>query len=256
MGETARILVLFALAASLIFVSGCVFPPFGEPPSQNATVNETKNNSIPALNRELSPEAKELLKPVVDTSEYPDGNVNQKVIKSVLASYKHGYAESFYSVSKIGALGPEALSDILPLLKDENIYAEWSGLSALSVIIPQASGEQKAQIKSALLPLLESERVSIRGMAAYELLALGEKKGIPVLIGLMNETDLLLVSEPPHEVCDMANTALVTYTEKDFGFMCGYGEFDALALGKWEQWWSQYKEEISFDPEKKKFVSG
>jgi hypothetical protein len=193
---------------------------------------------------------------LVDVSGYPEGNDNEKLIKVVLGSYTAGDDSSFNDVNKIADLGPGATDDILPLLQKDNIYAQWSGIYAFSVIIPNADSAQKEKIRQALLPLLGSSWVSIRTTAAYDLLALGEKSAIPVLIDSLNVTERLFLSEPPAPVCETANEALTTYTEKDFGFSCDSTQFDSSAMSQWQNWWNSNNSALSYDAGKQKFVGG
>lgn len=249
MALKGQILLLFALAASMLLLFGCI--DGAETSQPNGQENAAEGLPQPSVKPDAEPAA-----PLVNVSAFPSANANQRLIKEVVGSFEDGNEETLNNVSKISALGPDAIDDILPLLKQDNSYAQWAGLEALGPIITQADAGQQEKIKQALLPLLESRKPSIRAYAAYALLYLGEKKALPVMVELLGNTDRLLASEPPAQICNVANSALVRHTNEDFGFGCRQGWLDAGAKAKWDKWREEKGGELEFDATSRKFVGG
>lgn len=218
-------------------------PPASQvPKAQNASVLPQPPRAAPVL--------------LVNVSGYPTANANQRLIREVVGSFDEANENTFDNVGRISRLGPAAISDVLPLLEEENVYSQWAALEVLSATLPKANAEQKGNAKEALLPLLESKTASTRVLAAYLLLYYGDKNAIPVLIDSLDETERLVASEPPAPVCIIANEGLERYTGKEFGFSCGFGTQDAAGAKKWKDWWNASKDKLSYDAENRRFVEG
>jgi hypothetical protein len=247
-------LLIFVLAALLM--SGCTLPSASgqNPVSNNTAVPVPTASTSPTVQYPAPPSynPQDDTKPLIDTSSYPQKNPNQKLIQSVLGSFKKSDARTFNNVGQLQTLPPEAIDDLLPLLKEDNLYTQWAVLEALLAIAPAAPASDQTSVRAAIGPLLSSPRGSIRTMAAELDLSLGEKKGIPVLISSLNNTERLLQSEPPILICQSANEALVAYTDQDFGFGCIMGHYDGQAQNKWQAWWNAHQNSLTF--EQGKFV--
>ncbi len=254
------------LLVSFILLFGCTqgqtpAQPQPQPEQQTPpiTSNQTNQTTTPApapakvIGGEPSTSTGSQL---VDVSSFPEKNENQKVIKKAIGAYKGGDTSSFSGVNEIANLGPGATDDIIWLLQFDNIYAQWSAVYAISELIPQANGAQKEKMRTALLPLLSSRWASIRAASAYDLVALGEKSAIPVLIDSLGQTDKQFLSETPTPICETANEALTAYTEKDFGFSCSLTGFDSKGKSDWQGWWASKGKALNYDSAKKKFIEG
>ncbi len=268
---------VFALFISFLLLFGCPqdyssaanngtgFPEPPEPPigAKTPAKNTDGAPSVPAkqLPVNVSPlpqqqPAKKAFVPLADVSNYPAANANQKLIKEVVGSFDSNDDSTLNGVSKISKLGPAAIDDILPLLKEKNVYAQWAGLEVLSATLPIANSAQKEKANAALLPLLESKTAGARVLSAYLLLYFGEKNAIPVLIDALGETNRLAASEPPAPICTVANEALERYTGQAFGFSCQVGKADAAGAKKWQDWWGANKDNLIYDAAQKKFIEG
>lgn len=246
-------MVLSLLLVTLLVLFGCPQqggqPEIPQNPPGAAAKNVTFVNEPPIYTPQQAQQ------PLVDVSGYKTATSNQRLIRDVVGSFRAD-EESYNNASRLSSLGTDAIDDVLPLLGKKTIHEQWAGLTALGTLLPKADSAQREKIRLALLPLLSDGKASVRTYAASELLYLGEKSAIPVMIGSLNVTSRLFASEPPLQVCEAANEALVRHTEKDFGFSCSQFEFDANALGKWKSWWAAAEGSISFDSEGKKFVGG
>lgn len=92
----------------------------------------------------------------------------------------------------------------------------------------------------ALRALLTSESLSERVLAAEALLARGDKRAIPVLIGVLNSDEELANSLPPQRAWEYARNLLLQFTVQDFGLSADESQAAAAAAQPaWQAWWEQ-----------------
>jgi hypothetical protein len=98
----------------------------------------------------------------------------------------------------------------------------------------------------ALAPLLESANPGERVLAATGMLAVGDGRGVPVLIAALPLEDPLPFGSPPLRVWEQARFALLSFTGQDHGLREAATAQDAAATAsEWESWWDS--EEGSFE---------
>lgn len=150
-------------------------------------------------------------------------------------------------------LGPEAVPIYLELLRENSTFGRWCALYALSNVAYDLNASERREITDELTPLFTQDPTSIRMMAGAVATELGDKRGIPVLIGCLNETARFRDSEPPAPICYYANDFLVRFTDVDFNYSCNYGGYDADAAAEWQAWWAASGAQLQWNENVKKF---
>ena len=94
----------------------------------------------------------------------------------------------------------------------------------------------------ALAPLLESASPGERVLAATGMLAVGDGRGVPVLIDSLPVEDPLPFGSPPLRAWEQARFALLSFTGQDHGLREAATAQDAAATApEWESWWASAK---------------
>ena len=150
-------------------------------------------------------------------------------------------------------LGKGAIPAYLELLRENNTFGRWCALYALSNVAYDLDAAEKAGITGELVPLFTQDPTSIRMMAAAVATELGDKRGIPVLIGSLNETARFRDSEPPAPICYYANGFLVRFTDVDFDYSCNYEGYNATAQAQWQEWWEANGAQLEWNGYAKRF---
>jgi HEAT repeat protein len=248
--ETSFFLVL------LLLFAGCTSPespeevvPAGQNGTEPAIGSPAQENETQELPQEAN-ESQEAPKEEPD-EEGDEPTSNQELVDSVLASYDENDSSTF---SNVNLLLETTTADMLPLLESNDSYEQWTGLYVLSNIAYNATPGEHEEIKEALSPFIRGNLSSFKMIAAVTLITMGDKEGIPALIDLLGSDEPMFLWEPPVLVCNHANEFLVRYTEKDFGYSCAPGQFDAEARQQWEAWWNENSEKIAWDPDSEKMV--
>jgi hypothetical protein len=92
----------------------------------------------------------------------------------------------------------------------------------------------------ALAPILKASDPGEQVLAAAGLLAVGDARGIPVLIQALGEDAILPFGAPPAHVWEQARYALLQSTGQDLGLGAATTAEEAAAtVPAWESWWSE-----------------
>ena len=90
-----------------------------------------------------------------------------------------------------------------------------------------------------LAPILESESAAERVLAASAMVALGDGRGVPVLIESLGVDELMPFGKPPLPIWRQARWALLEFTGQDFGLSSATSvEESAATVADWEDWWA------------------
>ena len=150
-------------------------------------------------------------------------------------------------------LGKSAIPVYLELLRENDTFGRWCALYALSNVAYDLNASERREITDELTPLFTQNPTSIRMMAGAVATELGDKRGIPVLIGCLNETARFRDSEPPAPICYYANDFLVRFTDVDFNYSCNYNTYDAHAAAEWQGWWQANGGQLEWNDYAKRF---
>jgi len=150
-------------------------------------------------------------------------------------------------------LGKSAIPVYLELLRENDTFGRWCALYALSNVAYDLNASERREITDELTPLFTQNPTSIRMMAGAVATELGDKRGIPVLIGCLNETARFRDSEPPAPICYYANDFLVRFTDVDFGYSCNYEGYNATAQAQWRAWWEANGARLEWNGYAKRF---
>jgi hypothetical protein len=92
----------------------------------------------------------------------------------------------------------------------------------------------------ALAPVLTSREAKERVLAAAAMLALGDRRAVPVLIELLGVEDPLPFGDPPLRVWQQARMALLSFSGQDLGLRrAATASQAAAAAPALRDWWAQ-----------------
>jgi hypothetical protein len=118
------------------------------------------------------------------------------------------------------------------LVGSEDPDVRRAALYALSMTLSSADVD-------ALSPILESSDPRERVLAAAGLLAVGDARGVPVLIELLEDETPMALGFPPVHVWERARVALLQATGEDLGLRdAADAEAAAATIPAWELWWA------------------
>jgi HEAT repeat protein len=113
---------------------------------------------------------------------------------------------------------------------------------ALSVTAQRADAD-------ALSPLLESRDAGERVLAAAGMLAIADRRAVPVLIAALGDDTALPFGSPPARVWEKARYALLQSTGQDFGLRGAATAAEAAAtMPAWEAWWADAEASFAVVP--------
>lgn len=165
-------------------------------------------------------------------------------------------APALNRIEEIIALGSDAVPALVPLAESQAEAERYTAIAALGRIA-SAEGAKVADIEStskALAGRLTDPNVSLRTYAAGGLAAIGDKRGLPVLIEALNLQQRGYLSVPPELLNAFAYRALNAYTGQSF-------DFDPLAdearrtasQQQWRAWWTANGDRLQWDAGKRLF---
>jgi len=176
-------------------------------------------------------------------------------IPSIAAGVKDD-APALARIEQIVDLGSEAVPALVPLVDSPNEGERYTAIVALGRIATADAakpGDIEAATK-ALASRLTDPNVSLRTYAAGSLVALGDKRGIPVLIEALIVQQRGYLSVPPELLNAFAYRALNAYTGQSFGYDPLADEAKrAASQQQWRDWWKATGERLQWDAGKRIF---
>lgn len=176
-------------------------------------------------------------------------------IPSIAAGVKDD-APALARIEQIIDLGSEAVPALVPLADSLNEGERYTAIVALGRIATADAakpGDIDAATKS-LANRLSDPNVSLRTYAAGGLVAMGDKRGIPVLIEALSVQQRGYLSVPPELLNAFAFRALNAYTGQSFGFDPLADEAKrAASQQQWRDWWKTTGERLQWDASKRVF---
>lgn len=165
-------------------------------------------------------------------------------------------APALARIEQIIALGSEAVPPLVPLAESPNEGERYTAIVALGRIAT-ADNAKPADIEAATKALagrLADPNVSLRTYAAGGLAALGDKRGLPVLIEALNVSQRGYLSTPPELLNAFAYRALNVYTGQSFGYDPLAEEAKRTASQQqWRDWWKANGDRLQWDAGKRVF---
>lgn len=119
---------------------------------------------------------------------------------------------SFYTINQMAVTQPASVRQAaLKHLGDSNPKVHYAAVYALALTAtPEQGGAQ-------LVAMLASPSLDERLLSAASLAGTGDKRGIPVLIDALDESQPVSYWDPPMEGYEFAQTWLLNLTDQDFG---------------------------------------
>ncbi|MDD5317896.1 MAG: hypothetical protein PHF51_04165 [Candidatus ainarchaeum sp.] len=217
-------LAMLAFSVFVLLASGCISTPPGPTPGPAPTEVATATPTPTATPTDL-----------------------EVSVRDVVASGNPDRADELLG------LGTDAIPVYLELLGENDTFGRWCALYALSNVAYDSDAAERREITDELVPLFTQDPASVRMMAGAVATELGDKRGIPVLIGCLNETARFRDSEPPAPICYYANDFLARFTGVDFDYSCNYDSYDARAAAGWQGWWEAFGAQLEWDEGAKTF---
>lgn len=127
----------------------------------------------------------------------------------------------------------------LERLKSEDPDVRIAAVYALSITL-------RPEDADALAPVLKASDPGERVLAAAGMLAVEDRRAVPVLIEALGEDAALPFGSPRARVWEKARFALLQFTGQDFGLReATTGSAAAATVPEWKAWWAQA--EASFE---------
>lgn len=165
-------------------------------------------------------------------------------------------APALKRIEEIIALGSEAVPALVPLAESQNEPERYTAIAALGRIASTAQAKP-ADIEAASKALagrLTDPNISLRTYAAGGLAAIGDKRGLPVLIEALNVQQRGYLSVPPELLNAFAYRALNAYTGQSFNFDPLADEAKrTVSQQQWRSWWAANGDRLRWDPGKRVF---
>lgn len=123
----------------------------------------------------------------------------------------------------------------LDRLKSEDPDVRIAAAYALSITL-------KPEDADVLAPLLGSPMPGERVLAAAGMLAIGDRRAVPILIDALGVEDRLPFGSPRLRTWEQARFSLLSFTGQDFGLRDATTAQEAAATApEWESWWATAK---------------
>ncbi len=152
-------------------------------------------------------------------------------IFSVISDFDFNDPKSFYSIADIEDLGGEETLIVLQdLIKSKSVSERWAAIVLLPKILKN-NDLLREEVISNLRYGLNDENDTLKMLASAQLLSLGEKDGLPVLISSLNSEETTHFGEPPELVKDRSLIYLRHYTN-----------YNGETFDEWQEWWNNKKE--------------
>lgn len=155
----------------------------------------------------------------------------------------YNFSESeLESVETIKAYGPDVIPLLADLIKDshkETRYIAYIALSGLTNLYP----DQRSDLISLLKNGLTDTDDTIKVQVAQLILVWGEKDAVPVLINALDNSNVMIPSEPQTTLNYYAHMILVQFTSVDFKYN----------KSQWQSWWNTNKDKLTWNQELEKF---
>lgn len=165
-------------------------------------------------------------------------------------------APSLNRIEQIIALGSEAVPALVPLTGSQSEPERYTAITALGRI-GTANGAKPADIEAATKALasrLDDPNISLRTYAAGGLVAMGDKRGVPVLIEALSVQQRGYLSVPPELLNAFAYRALNVYTGQSFSYDPLADEAKrAASEQQWRDWWKANGDRLQWDASKHVF---
>jgi HEAT repeat protein len=170
--------------------------------------------------------------------------ISPEQIRAVINGFD-GANISSLDLDAIVAACASAIPVLEELVAQGDRATRWAALVALAAVGRQCN---KAE---AVLPHLKSALsdpdISIKVTAAELVTSLGDKEGIPVLIGAVDsDVQNLRPAEPPTSVCTQALSVLGHYlghlTDQEY-----------TREAEWQDWWDANQDSLEWDPDNERF---
>lgn len=186
-----------------------------------------------------------------------DGPAKAKVadIPAIAAAVKDD-VPALKRIEEIIALGSEAVPALLSLAESQSTAERYTAIAALGRIA-SADGAKAADVEAASKALagrLTDPDISLRTYAAGGLAAIGDKRGLPVLIEALTLQQRGYLSVPPELLNAFAYRALNAYTGQSFDFDPLADEAKRTASQQqWRAWWAANGDRLQWDAGKRVF---
>lgn len=156
-----------------------------------------------------------------------------KMIETTISNFDLNNIQNLASLSKIIDLVD--VSFWKDMVKSESDSERWAGMYALFELL-----KKDESLKETVVPIFEQykddEDDNIRTLAGAGLVHSGKKEGILVLISCLESEEVVYFSQPPESLKEEARSYLKEYTD-----------YDGINFGKWQNWWEDNQDKISWN---------
>jgi len=162
-------------------------------------------------------------------------------IFSIIAGFDFTRPQTFSAVSEINELGVESVPILQELIKSNSLSDRWAAIILLPGFADH-NPELRPTIIASLQETADDQNDTLRMLTGAQLLFLGEKQGIPVLISCLDSTEATHFGEPPELV-----------KERSLFYLRYYVPFKGETVQAWQEWWETNEDRIVWNEEKEAF---
>ncbi|MBD3207854.1 MAG: hypothetical protein GF370_00140 [Candidatus Nealsonbacteria bacterium] len=177
----------------------------------------------------------------LDQPEEEKEKTVKEQIFSIIAGFDFSDPQSFTTVSEIDSLGEQSVPVLQELLNSNSLSDRWAAI----ILLPRFAKNNedlRPGVIEGLQKTVDDENDTLRMLTGAQLLSLGEKQGIPVLISCLDSTAATHFGEPPELVKD-----------RSLFYLRHYAPFQGKTVQEWQAWWETNQERIAWNEEKEVF---
>lgn len=175
-------------------------------------------------------------------------------INEVVNNFDGNDPRTYSSIEDVIKIGPDAIPNLETLILSGYVEERWLAVVSLSGIARENPG-LTYRITNILKGTLHDNNDTIKLITAAELISLGEKEGVPVLIELLAADSITLFIDPPNYTAVRANEYLRhgVQTDVDFDFF-STNELKQKQIVSWKEWWDTNRDDLIWDGSKGVFT--
>ncbi len=163
-------------------------------------------------------------------------------IFSIISTIDLKDPKNFYSIPEIEKLGEKHISILQELIESKSVSERWAAVVLLPIVLRENKKATNEIVIPALKKRIGEENDSLRMLVGAQLVSLGEKEGLKVLISCLDSERPTNFGQSLEFVKDRALVYLQYYTN-----------YKGKTIKEWQKWWEENKDFLLWNKEKQIF---